>query len=106
LNTGGHANASGLGQTFETSRDVHAVTENVAVLNNDIADVDPYSKFNAFLGGDSGVTLGHGVLNLTRTPQGIDDTGELDQQAVPGSFDDAASILGDRRVDYFGADRP
>src|SRR5437016_10647888 len=30
------------------------------------------------------------VLNLSRTPQGIYDTGVLDQQAVSGSFDDAA----------------
>src|ERR1700731_3659574 len=38
LNAGGPANASRLGQTFEMSRDVYAVTEDVAaVLNNDVA---------------------------------------------------------------------
>src|SRR5439155_15154880 len=74
LNAGGHANASGLGQTFQPSRDVHAVTENVAVLNNNIANVDAYAKFDAFLSGDPGITLGHGVLNLSRTSQGFDDT--------------------------------
>src|SRR5580704_17874436 len=36
LNTGRDANASGLCQTFEPSRDVHPVTEDVVVLHNDV----------------------------------------------------------------------
>jgi hypothetical protein len=35
LNTGGHANASGLGRTFQPGRDVHPVTEDVVVLCNE-----------------------------------------------------------------------
>jgi len=64
LDTGRNANATRFGQTFETGRDVHPVTENVAVLNNDVADIDAYSKFNSFLGGDLGIILGHGALDF------------------------------------------
>src|SRR5215831_16609287 len=46
LHTGGHAYASGLGQTFETSRDVHPITEDVAVLDDDIALLNAYSEFD------------------------------------------------------------
>src|ERR1700758_601924 len=48
------------------SRDIHPVTENVVALNHDIADVDADPKLDAFLGGDFGITIGHGVLNLSR----------------------------------------
>jgi hypothetical protein len=36
----------------------------------------------------------------------IDDTGELDQQTVPGSFDDPSSMFDDLQIDHVGADRP
>jgi hypothetical protein len=106
LNAGRNADPTGFGQAFEPSRDIHAITEDVAVLNNDIADVDAHAKLDAFLSGDPGITLGHGVLNLSRTAQGIDDAGEFDQQAVPGSFDNASSVFKDLRVDNARTDRP
>jgi hypothetical protein len=106
LNTGGHANASGLGQTFQPSRDVHPVTENVAVLHNDIAHVDAHSKFDALFEGDLCIALGHRGLNLSRTPHGIDNTGELDQQAITGRLDDAAPVFSNFRVYNFRPDRP
>ena len=106
LNTGGYANASGLGQTFQPSRDVHPVTKDVVVLHNDVALVNAETELDAFLSGDPNIPLRHYVLNLGRTPQGVDDTGELDQQAVPGCFDDAASVFSNFRVDDLFPDRP
>ena len=82
---------AGIPPAFEPSSYVHAVTENVAVLSDDIANVDAYPEVDAFLGGNLRITLGHDGLNLGRTPQGIDDTAELDQQTVTGSFDYATS---------------
>jgi hypothetical protein len=35
LNTGGHANASRLRETFQPSRNVHAVPEDIVILHND-----------------------------------------------------------------------
>jgi len=45
-------------------------------------------------------------LDLSSTPQGIDDTGELDQEAISGGFDDASPMPADLRIDHVGADRP
>jgi hypothetical protein len=106
LNACRHADTARISQSFETCSDIHAVAENVAVFDDDIANIDAYSKFDAFLGDNPGITLGHGVLNLRRTPQGIDDTGEFDQQAVTGRFDYAAPVFADLRVDNIRPDRP
>ena len=40
-------------------------------------NADP--KFDAFLGGNPGVALGHRLLHFNRPPQGINNTGELDE---------------------------
>src|SRR5215469_16503141 len=40
-----------------------------------------------------------------RAAQTVYYTGELDQQTVPGSFDDASSMFDDLRIDHVGADR-
>jgi hypothetical protein len=86
-----------IGQSFEPRGDSYPVAEDVASLDHNIADINADSKFDAFLGGDLGITLSHAVLNLSRTPYGIDHTGELGQQTVPGGFDDAPSMSGDSR---------
>ena len=53
-------------------------------------NADP--KFDAFLGGYVGILPRHRDLDFARPPQGIDDTSELGQQTVSGSFDDAPSM--------------
>ena len=44
----------------------------------------------------AGVALGHAALDVDGAAHGVDDAGELDQQAVAGGLDDAAAVLGDR----------
>jgi hypothetical protein len=52
------------------------------------------------------ISLMHRVLPLGRTTQCINHTGEFDQQAITGRFDNAAPVFGDLRVNYLGPDRP
>jgi hypothetical protein len=98
LNTGRNANASRFRQTFKASSDVHAVTEDVAVLDHDVADVDPDAEFDAAVR-CAGIALGHAALPLGCTTQPVDDAAELHQQPITGSFDDPAMMLGDLRID-------
>src|SRR6516162_3061429 len=105
LHTGRNADAARIGQCFQASGNVHSITENVTVFDDNIANIDAYSKFDAFFGGGVRITLGHYALDLTRTPQSIDNTRKLDQQAVSGGFDDAPSVFPDLRIGHFGADR-
>jgi len=106
LNACRNADPPWIGQTFQPSSNIHAVTENIAVLDSDIAHIDAYPKFDAVLDVDAGFTLSHGGLNLGRTLEGINDTGELNQQTVPGGFDDTSVMLNDGRVYDSGSDRP
>jgi hypothetical protein len=106
LNTGRNADPARISQTFEPSRHVHAIAEDVAVLHYHVAHINAHPQVNAFLISDSGITLGQCILKFNRTLKGIDDTGELNQQSVPGGFDDPPAMLGDSRVYDFGSDRP
>src|SRR5262249_29859364 len=101
-----NTNSAWIGQTFQPSSNIHAITENITILNNHVANIDAHSQLNAFLGINAGIMLSHDGLNLGRTSKGIDYTGELNQQTVSCGFDDAASILSDHRVNNFGSDRP
>ena len=106
LNTGGHANASGLSQTFQPSRDVHPVTKDVVVLHNDVALVNADTELDAILVRRSATSLIYPVLPLGRTTQCINHTGKFDQQAITGRLDDAAPVFGDLRIDNVGPDGP
>lgn len=75
-----------------------------ATRHDDIALVNADTKLDATVA-RLGVVVGHCRLPRGGTSQGIDDTGELDDQAIPGCFDNAASVLGDRRVDHLVAQR-
>jgi hypothetical protein len=48
----------------------------------------------------------HLPLHLDRTARRIDDAGKLDQEAVAGGFDDAATMLGDFGIAEFPANLP
>jgi hypothetical protein len=77
LNTGGNANASGLGQTFQPSRDIHPVTKDVVVLHDNVALVNSDTELDAIVARCRGISLIHPVLPFGRTTQGIDHAGEL-----------------------------
>ena len=71
-------------------RDVDAVAEDVAVLDDDVADVDADTELDAMVRRQRGIAFGHRRLHLGRATQRVDNAGELDQQAVAGRLDDAA----------------
>ena len=49
---------------------------------------------------------GHGALDLHGAADGVHDARELDQRAVAHQLDDAAVVLGDRRIHELGAQTP
>src|SRR5204863_3413954 len=96
---------AGLRQTFEASREIDPVAEDVTVFDNDVALMNPHAEFDALVGWYVGVALGHAALHLDGAAHRIDDTGELREQTVAGGFDDAAAVLGNLRVAEFAPDR-
>src|SRR5215470_14848608 len=89
----GDADPARLGQPLEAGGDIDAVAKDVAVLDDDVAHVDPDTKLDAVVGSCAGVALGHLALHFDRAAQRVDDAAELDQQPITGGFDQAAAVL-------------
>jgi len=106
LNTRGDADAAGFGEAFQARGDIDPVAEDVAILDDDVALVNPYAEVDAALRRERGVSLRHLRLNFADAAQRIDSAGEPGQQPVAGGLDDAAVIGGDRRINQLSADRP
>jgi hypothetical protein len=106
LNACRHTNSSGLGQTFQPSRDIHPVTKDVVVLHNDVALVNADTELDAMVARCSGISLIHPLLPLGRTTQCVNHTGKFDQQAITRRFDDPSTVFADFRIDNVRPDRP
>ena len=87
------ADSTRLSQRFEPGCNVHAVTEDVAILNDDVTDIDAHAKLDAALRRYCGVVGDHLPLHLDRTAHRVDDAGELGKQAVAGGLNDATAML-------------
>jgi hypothetical protein len=64
------------------------------------------AELDAFLGRNSGFALDHRALDLNRASHGVNDAAELDEAAIPGSFDDAPVVHRDYRIDEVTPKRP
>ena len=93
------ADAAGPGQCFEPRGDVDAVAEDVLALDDHVAHVDADAELEPALLGNARVAPGHGVLDLDRALHGIDDAGELGQEAIAHGLDDAPVTGRDHRLD-------
>ena len=101
----GDADAAGLGQALEARGDVDAVAQDVAVLDDDVADVDADPERDPPVLRHGRLALGDALLNRDRAFDRIDRARELDQGAVAHQLDDAAVVLGDQRLDELLAQR-
>jgi hypothetical protein len=89
-----------LSQAFKAHRDIDAIAEDVAILDDDVACVDADAQLDAVVGGHTGVALGHLALHLDGTARGMHHTAQLDQQPIAGDLDDAppcSAIFGLKR---------
>ena len=95
----GDADAAGLGDALEARGDIDAIAENIVVVDDDVADVNADAKFDPEFRRHVDVSMRHLLLDLHRTPRGIDGTGEFDQHAIAGGLDDAAAVGCDPGID-------
>jgi hypothetical protein len=72
---------------LQSSSDVHAVSEDVTVLDYDVAHVDADAELEALVRWHSCIALGHASLHLGRTAQSIHHTAKLDGQPVACCLD-------------------
>ena len=78
---------------------VHSGAVDVLTIDHDLADVyaDPQRQTPVL--GHRGIASAHLPLHGDADSDRVDYAGELDQHAVAHKLDDAAIVLGDRRVD-------
>src|SRR5262245_31928694 len=93
------SDASGLRDALEPRRDVDGVAQQVAAIDDDIAQVYPDPERDAAVGGDLDIAPRHAALHVQRAAAGVDDARKLDENAVAGGLDDAAAMGRDRRLD-------
>jgi hypothetical protein len=102
---GAYADPARVGQRFKAGGDIHPVAEDVAILNDDVANIDAHAEFYATPRLYRTVAGGHPALDLHRAANGIDHAGELDEKAVAGGLDDPSHMPGNLGIAYFPADR-
>src|SRR5262249_31950073 len=93
-----HADASRLRNALQASSDVHAITKDVATLDDHVALVDTNPELDALVRGHLGVPLSHPALNLDSAAEGVHDTRELHEHTVAGGLHDPTTVLGDLGV--------
>ena len=105
----GNAKA-GVSGAVASSSDVHAIAEDVAVLDHDVtrvssavsdhvAEIDSDAKTKAALLGQIQIAIGHCTLNFTGTAHRVDLVRKFRQHAVAGGLDDPAVVLPNFRID-------
>ena len=67
-----HADAAGLGDAFKPRGDIHAVAEDVVVLDDDVADMDADAQLDALVLRHRRVALDHTALNFHGAARGVD----------------------------------
>jgi hypothetical protein len=97
-----NADFAALDQALEPSSYVHAVAEDVIVLDHDVADIEADPEAHPATFRLAFVSLLKGSLNFDRTANRVEHAGEFGDHAIAGGVRDPASMLRDELVD----DRP
>jgi hypothetical protein len=105
VNRIGDEHPAGIGQRFDPCGDVDAVAIEVVALNDHIAEIDADAQFDAAVRRRVRFPLGHRLLHFSCAAYRVDDAREFDEQTVTGGLDDAAPVLGDRRIEDLAAQR-
>jgi hypothetical protein len=89
----GDADAARFCKTFQSCRYIHAITKDVAVVDNDVTDIDPYAELDRLVLRHIGTALTHSALDIECTAHRVHDAAELGEQPVSGIFDDTSTVL-------------
>jgi len=79
----GNANLAWRGDSLETGRDVHAISEDVATLNNHVAEIDADAKLDTVVLGESDIAFGHLPLHRDCRSDGSDHFGNTIRMPSP-----------------------
>lgn len=95
-------NPTWIGQRLQPRGDIDAVAKYVAILGDDIAQIDADAEYDSTVRGFPGVRRRHRLLQRHGAAHRIHHAGEFRQYAVAHQFDDAAMVIRDNGVYDFG----
>jgi hypothetical protein len=88
MNDCGDADTARLGQGLQTRRDIHPITVDFTVLDDDVIKIDPYPENDPLFLGRPGVPVSHCELNFNSAGDGFDNALKFDQETITcGSYD-------------------
>ena len=93
-------NSSSLGQLFEANSDVHAGAVKIVLFGDHIPEVNADAELHLSVLGDGIVTLRNLVLDFDSAANGLNDAGELCDDAVPCAAEDVTAMRGDRLLHH------
>ncbi len=99
-----YQDATGRRLGLEARGDVHAVAEQIVVLDDQVAEMQPHAEQDGAILGLGAGLLANRLLQLDGGGERVDGAGELHQHAVAGQLDDAAAALGQQRHELLLAD--
>src|ERR1700733_6851553 len=99
VNDSGDAYRTRLGQSFETSGDIDAITEQILAIHHHVANVHAYAKLHRLVGANTRILRGNRCLHRDRASHGIDRAGEIGDDTVPSGVENAAPMRCDKSVD-------
>jgi hypothetical protein len=74
----------GLSEGFEAEGDVDAVAEDIVLLKDHVAEIDPDPKQDTPLSGDTPLAVKHPALDLYSAAHSVRDARKLRQEPVAG----------------------
>ena len=96
---GGNADSVRWSELLEARRHVDAIAEDIAVLDDHVAEVDADPELNPSLRRNIRVAPRHPALDLGGALDGVGDALEFHQHSVAGGLDDLPLVLDDDRID-------
>jgi hypothetical protein len=100
-----NADSARLGQAFEPRRDVYAVSINILLVADDVAEIDANAELDAPRRRNAGIPQGHLALPFDCAAHRIDDARKLYEKPVASSLDDMPVMLGNLGFGQLAPDR-
>jgi hypothetical protein len=74
----GKTDRAGCGERLHSSRDIYPIAINIALVDDDIANVDANAEFEPTIFGDGRVAFSHNALDLHGAAHSIDRARKFD----------------------------
>jgi hypothetical protein len=99
LHPAGDTDPSGFSKPLQPSSHVHAITEDVSPVDDDVPHVDAHAELYPPFLWHVGIALGHAPLDINSAAHRIHHAAELSQQSIPGVLDNSATAFSDFGID-------